>query len=524
MTGKLKISVTFIMVFTYFLWFVPSFIDGFKHMKFWSVEKTVYASTETKVTMAKLNLREGPKSSYSVLNVIENGSTVEVLEVSGIFAKVNYKGITGYASTAYMKAAQSSKMVTTANINMHTGPSINDKLISTLPRGAEVIVLSTSKGWAHVNFSGSDGYCSLNYLKPVSTQSPVQNDTMKTVTTINMRTGPSTRNPVIRVIPPGEKVMVTNRSGGWAKVTYNGSEGYGSFAYLTGDINPPDPGTAYFATEELNLRNGPGAGYKIIGIMPYGSKVIAYPSTGSWMKITYEGKTGYAHKDYLTKNLVEGPPKVEEPPLVSGPSKVIAKGIKNPSKKEIALTFDAGWEYETTMPLLNMLEQYEVKATFFLRANWVKDHPDLARAIRDRGHSIQNHSLTHPHMKDMSRDAILNEFKESTAIFKSILGVTPTLFRPPFGEYNDLVLDGAGKSGYPYTIMWSIDTIDWAETFRGEPVTSTFITNRVIDNVSNQDIVLMHIAYQKTVDALPEMIETLKSRGYDFKTVPEMLP
>ena len=87
-----------------------------------------------------------------------------------------------------------------------------------------------------------------------------------------------------------------------------------------------------------------------------------------------------------------------------------------------------------------------------------------------------------------------------------------------------MVLDGAGKSGYPYTIMWSIDTIDWAETFRGEPVTSTFITNRVIDNVSNQDIVLMHIAYQKTVDALPEMIETLKSRGYDFKTVPEMLP
>ncbi|NLB20457.1 MAG: SH3 domain-containing protein [Clostridium sp.] len=511
MTGKLKKIITFILVFTCFLWFTPSLLNSVKNMKFSSGENTVYASSDTRVTTANLNLRKGPGTSYSVLTVMKNGSTVEVLNVSGVWAKVVYNGITGYASTAYMKEFQSSKMVTTANLNMRIGPSINDKIIRTLPRGTEVSVISTSNGWAKVNYSGSVGYCSLNYLRPVSTQPPATNITMKTTAHLNMRTGPSTNNPVIRVIPQGAEVLVTNRSGGWAKVAYNGSEGYCSLTYLTDEIIPPVQSTAYYTTEELNLRNGPGVGYKIIAVMPYGSKVIAVPSTESWFKVTYEGKTGYAHKAYLTKNLVQGP------------SKVITKGIKNPSKKEIALTFDAGWEYKTTIPLLNMLDRYSVKATFFLRANWVKDHPDLARAIRDRGHSIQNHSLTHPHMKEMSRAAIESEFKESTAIFKNVLGLTPTLFRPPFGEYNDLVLDVAKESGYPYTIMWSIDTIDWAETIRGETVTTTFIYNRVLDNVSNQDIVLMHIAYQKTVDALPKMIETLKSRGYAFRTVLFML-
>ncbi len=86
------------------------------------------------------------------------------------------------------------------------------------------------------------------------------------------------------------------------------------------------------------------------------------------------------------------------------------------------------------------------------------------------------------------------------------------------------MLKVAGEQGYKYTVMWSIDTIDWAETSGGVAITRDYITNKVLNNVTDKDIVLMHIAYQKTVDALPRMIETLKSRGYTFKTVPQMVP
>ena len=97
MTGKLKKIITFILVFTCFLWFAPSLLNSVRNMKFSSGENTVYASSDTRVTTANLNLRKGPGTSYSVLTVMKNGSTVEVLNVSGVWAKVVYNGITGYA-------------------------------------------------------------------------------------------------------------------------------------------------------------------------------------------------------------------------------------------------------------------------------------------------------------------------------------------------------------------------------------------------------------------------------------------
>jgi peptidoglycan/xylan/chitin deacetylase (PgdA/CDA1 family) len=309
-------------------------------------------------------------------------------------------------------------------------------------------------------------------------------------------------------------VNVLSTGSGWARVTYGGSTGYASLSYLkpVGTTPPPASTDIRITTEELNLRSGPSTSYSIIAVMPPGARVTVLSVSGSWAKVTYSGKTGYAHTAYLVK---EG---------TYASSTVITKGLVSSGSKQIALTFDAGWEYATTIPLLNMLDKYGVKATFFLRAYWVRDNLALAKEIQKRGHSIQNHSLTHPHMKTMTESEIRNEFVQSTKIFRDNLGITPNLFRPPFGEYDAEVLKVAGEQGYKYTVMWSIDTIDWAETSGGVAITRDYITNKVLNNVTDKDIVLMHIAYQKTVDALPRMIETLKSRGYTFKTVPQMVP
>lgn len=204
-------------------------------------------------------------------------------------------------------------------------------------------------------------------------------------------------------------------------------------------------------------------------------------------------------------------------------SKVIKQGNTTGNGKQIALTFDAGWLHEQTILLLDVLDQYGVKSTFFPRALWVTSYPELAREIVERGHILENHSLTHGHMREMTDQQISEELRESTRILKEVRGSNPTLFRPPYGEYDTRMLKILGEEGYPYTVMWTVDTFDWAEEIRGEKVTADYLVNRVLSNASDRGIVLMHIGGYKTVEALPRMITGLREKGYELVTVNEML-
>ncbi len=207
-----------------------------------------------------------------------------------------------------------------------------------------------------------------------------------------------------------------------------------------------------------------------------------------------------------------------------GPSQVVSKGILAPGVKQIALTFDSGWEFAQTIALLDVLDQYGVTATFFPRALWAEDHPELAREIVRRGHRVGNHSLTHPHMKEFSAEEIRQEMRLSTEIIERITGIRPYLFRPPYGEYNQLVLDILGQEGYPYTIMWTVDTHDWADKIGDKTVTVDYVVDRVLDNAVPNAIMLMHVGGPKTVQALPRIIGGLREMGYSFTTVDKMLP
>lgn len=208
----------------------------------------------------------------------------------------------------------------------------------------------------------------------------------------------------------------------------------------------------------------------------------------------------------------------------SGPSKVVQAGTLGSSSKQIALTFDAGWLYEPTIDLLDTLDKYNVKSTFFLRGHWVRDHANLAKEIHRRGHSVENHSLTHGHMRGMTDSQVRNEIIETTNLIRNTVGYRPYLFRPPYGEYDNRILGILGEQGYTHTIMWTIDTHDWADELNGVKVTKQYIVNRVLNNASNRGIVLMHIGGQYTVDALPEMITGLRAAGYQLVKVNDMLP
>ena len=204
-------------------------------------------------------------------------------------------------------------------------------------------------------------------------------------------------------------------------------------------------------------------------------------------------------------------------------STIITVGIVNPSKKQLALTFDAGWLYENTDALLNLLDKYNVKATFFTRGLWVKDHPDLAKEIVNRGHDLENHSLTHGHMNTMTDAEVEKEISGTTDIIKETTGFLPNLFRPPYGEYDKRILRILKSDGYPYTILWTVDSYDWAEEMNGVKITKNYLVKRVLKGASNNGIILMHVGGYETINALPEIITGLRSEGYELVKVNDML-
>ena len=127
--------------------------------------------------------------------------------------------------------------------------------------------------------------------------------------------------------------------------------------------------------------------------------------------------------------------------------------------KAIALTIDAAWEDDKTAFILDTLKQHGIKATFFLCGVWVDAYPDQVKAIAAQGHEIGNHSLTHPHMNKLDATAIQKEISALDDQIEALTGKRCTLFRAPYGEYNDTVIKAVRDFGYE-PVQWNLDTVD----------------------------------------------------------------
>ena len=183
----------------------------------------------------------------------------------------------------------------------------------------------------------------------------------------------------------------------------------------------------------------------------------------------------------------------------------------------IALTIDAAWDADKTPFILDTLDKYNVKATFFLCGVWVKQYPDFVREIAKRGHEIGNHSLTHPHMSRMDTLAIQKELKDLDDMLEELTGKRSALFRPPFGEYNDTVIKAARQAGYE-VIQWSRDTVDWKQDRSAQT-----ILDGVLKKLQSGDIILCHNNGYKIETYLPVLLETAQQKGFSFVTVSELL-
>lgn len=184
--------------------------------------------------------------------------------------------------------------------------------------------------------------------------------------------------------------------------------------------------------------------------------------------------------------------------------------------KVVAISFDASWGADKTISILDILDEHNVKTTFFLVGGWVDKYPDMVKEIFARGHEIGNHSDTHAHMSKQSEQAIRNELRIMSDKVENLTGVRPTLFRPPYGEYNDRVVQVSRAEGYE-CVQWSIDSLDWKD--RG----TQDIIKQCTYRVDNGDIVLFHNDSNDIVNALPTVIKHYQGLGYTIIPVSEIL-
>ncbi len=189
--------------------------------------------------------------------------------------------------------------------------------------------------------------------------------------------------------------------------------------------------------------------------------------------------------------------------------------VDTPEKK-VAFSFDASWGAERTERILDILDQYSIKTTFFLTGFWVEEYPQYVKLISDRGHEIGNHTYSHPHLGSATEEQIKEELLKVEQMIEQLTGRRPDLFRAPFGEYNNQIIAVAGQLGYS-TIQWSIDSLDWQNLTREE------IVQRVNHRAHKGAIILFHNNGLYTADALPEIINYYQRHGYSILPISKLI-
>jgi peptidoglycan/xylan/chitin deacetylase (PgdA/CDA1 family) len=199
----------------------------------------------------------------------------------------------------------------------------------------------------------------------------------------------------------------------------------------------------------------------------------------------------------------------------------------DPSRQLVALTFDTGSDAGYTTQILQTLRDEKIKASFAVTGQWAQHYPDLLQAIAADGHLLMNHSQDHPSFTGLStgtgpltREERISQLQQAEEAIKAITGVsTKPYFRPPYGDVDGSVLCDAYAAGYGYVIMWTVDTAGWNHA------TQEQILQTVLAGARPGAIYIMHVGSESADGlALPQVIQGLRAKGYQFGTVADLLP
>ncbi|WP_438838047.1 polysaccharide deacetylase family protein [Streptococcus pluranimalium] len=185
---------------------------------------------------------------------------------------------------------------------------------------------------------------------------------------------------------------------------------------------------------------------------------------------------------------------------------------KKKNLKRVALTFDDRPNPDTTPRVLKILDQYDAKATFFTLGHKLAGQETLVKRMIDQGNEIGNHTWSHPNLTTLSVEGIKQEITATNQAIEKITHQKPTLMRPPYGATNATVQAAVGMK----EIMWTVDTLDW------QSHSTPAIMKKLKEQLTPGGIILMHDIHQTSVDALPSVLDYLKSQGYEVVTVSEL--
>ncbi|MCL6614599.1 MAG: polysaccharide deacetylase family protein [Firmicutes bacterium] len=186
---------------------------------------------------------------------------------------------------------------------------------------------------------------------------------------------------------------------------------------------------------------------------------------------------------------------------------------------KIALTFDISWGEETLPRVLPILAQAKVRATFFLSGPWAESHPALVRAIQAGGHEIASHGQEHVNLSEYSEGEIRENIGRAHRILSELTrGRVAYFFRPPNGDYDDLVVVTARSQNYE-TVIWAVDSLDWKNPG------ADYMIRRVVEKAFPGAIILCHASdsSRQIHEALPGMIAGLRAKGYQFVTLSQLV-
>lgn len=185
-------------------------------------------------------------------------------------------------------------------------------------------------------------------------------------------------------------------------------------------------------------------------------------------------------------------------------------------ENKVALTMNCAWNADDIDSILETLKNNDVHITFFIVGDWADKYPEAVKKIHEAGHEIGSHSNTHPHVNNLSSEKNLEEIQLSVNKLERITGNKTTLYRAPYGEYNDTVIKTAQENGY-FTIQWNLDTLDY------KGLTGEEMWNRLKNKLDKGSIILSHNGTNHTADSLDMLIKNIKSKGFKVTTVSDLI-
>ncbi|PEE84692.1 SH3 domain-containing protein [Bacillus toyonensis] len=292
------------------------------------------------INATSLRVRSAANTSSSVLGNLKNGEKVTVLGKANGWAKISYQGKEGYVSLEFVKidgnteeikkpeqpktsdatiknGTQEVGTINATSLRVRSAANTSSSVLGNLKNGEKVTVLGKANGWAKINYQGKEGYVSLEFVKLEAgkqEEKPAEDITNGTqevgtinATSLRVRSAANTSSSVLGNLKNGEKVTVLGKANGWAKINYQGKEGYVSLEFITigkDSIDPTNPGQV---TEEravvnaslLNVRKGPSTGAAAVGHLKNGETVTIIGKENGWAKIRFNGGEGYVSLQFL---------------------------------------------------------------------------------------------------------------------------------------------------------------------------------------------------------------------------------